>query len=177
MAKINFQFYACRTEIAAFLLDNAREFDLTIILINRSPIFYYRAKHFNSISVSDILTSNEIMLFPKGFVVDSTDYFQFLQSNNNFINIWLGYEDEERLCESILTAVGDCETMILWKKIVNQLKRSMLRGVWVHSADGKTADYYSSYRYSLLAKEKFEQGCKICPIAENCTVELKSNLE
>lgn len=116
MAKINFQFYACRTEIAAFLLDKAKEFDFTIILINHSPNFYYQTKNFNSISVSDILTSKEIMLFPKGSVIDSADYFQFLQFNNNFINIWLGYEDEERLCESILTAVGDSETMILWKK-------------------------------------------------------------
>ena len=63
------------------------------------------------------------------------------------------------------------------KKIVNQLKRSMLREVWVHSADGKAAEYYSNYSYSLLAKERFERGCKICPIAGNCIVELKSNLE
>lgn len=174
MAKTNFQFHACRAETANFILDCSQKFNLTIVLIDLFPIFKYRVGTCKDFAVEDILNSREVMLMKKAPAIGVTHYLQFMQSNDDFMNILLGDENEQILSESVISAVGNKEALVLWKKIIGQLKKTMLRGAWVYSADGKSKNYYCNHRYTELAKRKYEQGCKICPVAGNTKYELKS---
>lgn len=173
MNKISFQFHACQEELAMFILNIAEKFNLAIVLIDLFPDFRCRVGNYESLIFNDILNSREVFLMKGLPVTNCDDYLEFMKSNNNFMNVLLGNEGEHILSESIISATGDDETMALWKKIIGCLKKTMLCGAWVCSADGRTKKYYKNHRYTACAKRKYDQGVQIRPIAGNITYELK----
>lgn len=177
MSKINFQFHALRRETIDFLISKIHEYNLGIIAINSSfPELSY--KIYNSSTILDNIIDNaeEILLITDLNIIKAKSYIDFLSKNKGFLSVYLGKECDEILGESRIAGTAEGETLLIWRKVINQYKRKMNKGAWGIAEWGGERKYYSSHMYTDLAKEKYEKGSKICAFAGNCIFELENKI-
>ena len=175
MPKINFQFHALRKEIIDFLINKVHEYNFNVIAINSSfPELSYKIYNSSTILYNIINNAEEILLMTDGNIIEATSYIDFLDKNKGFLSVFLGKECDKFLGESRMAGTAEGETLLIWRKVINQYKRKMKKGAWGVSEWGGEKKYYSNHMYTDLAKEKYEKGSKICAFAGNCIYELKN---
>ncbi|MBD5465855.1 MAG: hypothetical protein HDR22_08575 [Lachnospiraceae bacterium] len=177
MTKINFQFHALRNETISYIINKVKEYNLNIIAINSSfPELSYKIYNSSTILYNIINNAEEVLLMADGNIIKATSYIDFLSKNKGFLSVCLGKECDEILGESRMAGTAEGETLLIWRKIVNQYKRKMNKGAWGIAEWGGERKYYSSHMYTDLAKEKYEKGSKICAFAGNCIFELENKI-
>lgn len=174
MAKINFQFHALRSETISFIIDKIKEYNLNIIVINSSiPKLSYKIYNSSTILYNIIDEAEEILLMTDETIIEATSYIDLLSKNKGFLSVYLGKECVEFLGESRIAGTAEGETLLIWRKIVNQYKKTMDKGAWGIEEWSGGRKYYSNHMYTALAKERYEKGSKICAFAGNCIFELE----
>lgn len=178
MGKINFQFHALKEETSSYLFDTIQKYRLTFALVKTFPQFEYEISSPKHISFDAIMDTPELLLFQKQPIEGATSYIDFLQDNIGFLSIMLG-KQENTICmlgESKISGEASDQSLSLWKKIIANYKKHMVKGAYVVSNDGNTECYYKNHYYTLAAQGLYYQGWTICPIAGNCAYKLADPL-
>ena len=168
MPKINFQFHAMKEETVQYLMQTIEKYDLIVILIKSYSKLEYKIYDSKGISPDTIMKCDEIFLMTKEPIEGATTYIQFLRDNIGFLSILLGKEENSTLRESKISCEADGQTLKLWRKVITEYKKDMIKGAWVVSKIDGTTRYYKNHWYTHSAKKLFNQGWLIYPIAGNC---------
>lgn len=168
MRKTGVQFHITMKEMAAFLEE--------IIKMNELKFYgyIYFSEHqiveLDTFSQEEIKKYNEIWISreEKDLLLSKKD---ILLGRIGDLCIQLGKDDGEILGESSMGAVAEEEIDLLWKRLISRLKRKLLKGAYVVTPSG-IKEYYPNLRYSVGAKEAYDNGVIIKPIAGWCHFEL-----
>ncbi|MCM1501029.1 MAG: hypothetical protein NC124_21435 [Clostridium sp.] len=171
MHQMNLQFHATYKEIIFFVNEIAELYDLKIYGIQLFPEFYCNQLSYdivdNTIQYEEIILSkNELKIF------DREKYHNYLTEKRGDLMFSLGEDDGKILGESAMGALSNDEINPLWKKIRRKFTKNLLKGAFVVGRKGK--QYYPNHWYSKGAKELYQQGVCIKPIAGNTYYELES---
>ena len=172
MSKINFQFHALKEETAEILMKFIKENSLTAITVNTSPHFKYKVYSAASITPEIIASAWETLLMLDAPVESSSNYIDFLRDNIGFLSIMIGEQGSLTLGESKISGEASGQTLKLWKRLVAQYKRTMTKGAWV--TNGSNEGYSKNHWYTYAAKNLYELGWTIRPIAGGCIYRLES---
>ncbi len=71
---------------------------------------------------------------------------------------------ETELSESSMGVVSDDTIDALWEKVIRQFKKGLLKGVYVVTPNGNSR-YYPGHWYTQGAKDAYEKGVRIKPLA------------
>ena len=150
MKSINAQFHAANSDLLKFILEM------------KNKNFYVcgiKLFDFEIVNITDDLNEKAV-----NFTKADT-YEDFLKAQVNNLQLSIGKEKDGKLFESSLSVTAVDEIDPDWKKIINKLKRSMNRGAWVKNPKTGTREYYKNHMYTDNAKQLYENGITICPIA------------
>ena len=166
MGEINLQFHAKREEIIDLIKKSMISFDLNMIAVKIYPSFEREI-------ISLVEFSNKVrfideckMIFLCKSVPNELpiDYMRFLDENKDCLVFSIGEQSDSVLKESaISTITEDAEILKLWKKIINNFKKNMLKGAWVINPQNSAKEFYKNHYYTLLAQKAFQDGCKLAP--------------
>lgn len=114
-------------------------------------------------SLEEIKKYNEIWIShtEKNLSLSEKD---ILSSRGGDLIIHLGKDDGQELVESAMGVVAEEEIDSLWKRAINRFKKKMLKGAYVVTPSG-IKKYYPNLWYSVGAKEAYDKGVIIKPIA------------
>lgn len=174
MSKINFQFHALKEETSNYLLDAIQEYRLISVLVTPFPQFKYEICSPQDISFNTVMNTSMLLLFQNLPIEGATNYIDFLRDNIGFLSIMLGKQENVAcvLEDSMISGEASGQALSLWKKIIANYKKCMIKGANVVSKDGSTERYYKNHYYTLAAQNLYNQGWTIFPIAGNCTYKL-----
>ncbi|MCM1124251.1 MAG: hypothetical protein NC416_16840 [Eubacterium sp.] len=79
--------------------------------------------------------------------------------------ILLGEDDEIELVESCMGALSADNIDALWKKVITQFKKGLLKGAYVINPNNGGCGYYPNHWYTIGAKVAYEKGVIIKPLA------------
>ncbi len=71
---------------------------------------------------------------------------------------------ETELSESSMGVVSDDTIDALWEKVIRQFKKGLLKGAYVVTPNGNSR-YYPGHWYTQGAKDAYEKGVRIRPLA------------
>ncbi len=91
-------------------------------------------------------------------------YNKYLNEKRGDLIIFIGKDDETELVESSMGACSSDNIDVFWKKVIAQFKRKLLKGAYVVTPSG-CSRYYPKHWYTIGAKEAYERGVVIKPIA------------
>ncbi len=161
MRKTGVQFHITMKEMTLFLEEIMRENKLKCYGYIYFP--EHQIVEINAFSTEEIKKYNEVWISREGkdFSLSSKD---ILTSRGGDLIIHLGKDDGEELSESAMGVVAEEEIDLLWKRVINRFKRKLLKGAYVVSPSGMKG-YYPNLRYSAGAKEAYDNGIVIKPVA------------
>jgi hypothetical protein len=168
MAKLNLQFHATQQEIIELIKKSLNMFSLYMISIHLFPTFQQELISVNEFEdkLSMIKECEMIFLRTSKPGELQEDYMKFLDDNKNSLVFSIGEQNDKILKESSIgTIAEDVESLKVWKKIINEFKKNMLKGAWVVDLQNGSKEFYKNYFYTQLAKKEFENGVEILPIA------------
>lgn len=168
MGKVNVQFHAVPSEIFEFVEYCSKEHELEAVLMQFYPEFkiicinYY---DFNS-RLLELEKIDQICLCnTKPYILVNSPY-DFLTNNPNCLSITIGVFDDQSLRQSFLSGQTDnTELLTIWKKIVKKLNSITSAGVWVENPHTGVKAFYNRFRYTSNAKELFNDGIRMLPVA------------
>lgn len=163
MNKLSLQFHATIKDIYAFVNDILRCGTYYVCGVSLNPKFKLEDISTES-GISDF-KRYEMIVVSKDSIVHCDDYKGFVCNQENNLGITVGYNDNDILKESTMWISSQNEIDDEWKGIINKYKRSLLKGAWVVNPNTNVRTYYKNHRYTTSAKEAYEKGVKICPIA------------
>lgn len=160
MRKIGVQFHVTIQEIVSFLNEIVRGNALKCYGYN----FFSEPKvmEITTFSQEEIKKYDEVRISRTGKDLSNSE--EGLGSRDGDLVIHLGKDDGQELVESAMGVVTEAEIDLLWEKIINRFKRKLLKGAYVVTPSGMKK-YYPNLRYSVGAKEAYEKGVIIKPIA------------
>lgn len=168
---MNFQFHARKEEIVNYILIIMEQYDLKAMGLVISPQFC--VKEITNISNAELMKYEYIFLSKEPFnCTNEEQYDEYLNQKRGDLDIDLGKDDGKELVEASMGYLSNGEINPLWKKIINRFKKDFLKGAYVVSPNGMKG-YYPNHRYSKGAKEAFDSGVIIKPIAGWNHYELK----
>ncbi len=163
MSKINFQFHATTKDISEFVfntLNNQQYIACGVILF---PSF-----ELENISVDSNITDfnrYDMIVISKEKIFFCDNFREFISKQDNNLGITIGHEEENKLTESSMWVYSNTLIDQAWKRIINKYKKSMLKGAWVVNPITKKKSFYKNHRYTIGAKEAYEKGIIIKPLA------------
>ncbi|MBU5484236.1 hypothetical protein KQI86_07825 [Clostridium sp. MSJ-11] len=176
MKKINFQFHARNDEIADFLQCVVAENGLKAYGIILFPYCREDISEEICINYNKVKKYKLIVLSRRGAeIAVEEQYDQFIFECRGDLFITIGKDNGIELFESAMGAVSDNDIDKLWIKIISHFKRRLLKGAFVTSPNG-LSKYYPNHRYSDGAKQAYDSGVIIRPIAGWNYYELKQSL-
>lgn len=163
MSKMSLQFHGTTKDIYDFVVSffEYKSYNLYGVII--SPIFI----------IDNITTGSTIKEFGRyNMVVISKEkinicnnYKDFIFEQDNNLCITIGYNNHDIIKESIMWIKSKDDIDKDWKKVINNFKKSLLRGAWVVNPNNQNKTYYKNHKYTINAKQAYEKGTLICPIA------------
>ena len=168
---MNFQFHARNEAIVNYIRIITEQYDLKEMGVVISPQF--SVKIITNVFDEELMKYKFIFLSKKPFnCTNEKQYDEYLNEKRGDLVIGLGKDDGKELVESSMGYVSNGEINLLWEKIINQFKKDFLKGAYVVSPNGMKG-YYPNHRYSIGAKEAFDSGVIIKPVAGWNHYELK----
>lgn len=168
MAKINLQFHATQEEIIELIKRSLNSFNLYMISIKIFPTFQWELISINEFQDKLSIINESEMIFLRTSKPDvlPNEYMKFLNENKNSLVFSIGKQNDNILKESSIgTIAEDIETLKIWKRIINEFKKNMLRGAWVINPKNGTKGFYKNHYYTTMAQKAFKEGVRIEPIA------------
>lgn len=160
---MNIQFHAKKREIIKFIRNIVDENKVKAFGIVLFP--EYEAEEIINFDNQKVLKYNFIILCHDKIEIDNSKNFdKYLKQVNGDLIISLGKDDEVELVESSMGVVYNDNIDLLWKRIINKFKKNLIRGAFVVTPNGKSG-YYPKHGYTIGAKEAYERGVIIKPIA------------
>ena len=176
MSSIIIQFHASVEEILAFVDSTSMKLGLTSVLLQKEP---FNAKslqsHEDAISSIDNSkrTNISIALLQDEALLTANSRQEFKRVNSSAVLIDIGNETKFGLQESSLSFGSDNEEFYrIAKKIAARLKRITKAGAIAINPDTGAEAIMRSFRYSAGAKEKYDKGGTIRPVAGKCILKL-----
>lgn len=171
MASISLHFHATKVEI----IDSAKEwlklYDLFMVCIQLTPVYKCELVNKHELGDKKIMVDSSQIICLYRFEPDITPkrYLEFVNLNENGLIITIGEQGDNILKESIIsTNCINKDACKLWRKIINNLKKDMLKGAWVINPHNGSKEFYKNHMYTNSAKKVFEDGVKICALAGWC---------
>lgn len=163
MGQINIQFHAKRGETVNFIRNIVSQYNLKAFGINIFPD--YEAKEIFLFNWEKNVNYDEIIVC-KGFIEISNreQYNEYLNEKRGDLIISLGKDNETELIESGMGAISTDNINALWKKVIAQFKKELLKGAYVVTPNGNSS-YYPKHWYTIGAKDAYEAGVIIKPLA------------
>lgn len=178
MKKTAFQFHARNNELSCFL---QRVVAVNALYAYGIVLFPY---HRNEIT-QDICTE-QFNLAQYRFVVLSRQriepvkdehWNQFSCMSRGALFIDIGEDSDTELTESAMGVASDDEVEKIWVKIIGQFRRNLLRGAFIIPfRSDVSARYDQHHRYSEGARQAYNNGAIIKPIAGGCHYELRQDI-
>lgn len=162
MSQTVIQFHALNKEIVSFLKEvveknNLRAFGVTWFPHTAQEIFLFENEKYEKY--------NEIIVCRSEIEITSKElYNEYLSKKCGDLIIMLGRNDGIELVESSMGALSDDGIDNLWKKIIAQFRKLLLKGAYVVTPSGYQ-QYYPKHWYTVGAKMAYEKGTIIKPIA------------
>lgn len=166
MAKTNFQFHAMEDEIIQVIKDSIIRYDLFLISIQLFPDFSCELINKTAFDekINVLKNSRMIMLYNYKPDVSQNSFNKFIKTNKECLIFEIGGLKEDSLKESSISTITDnSETMKMWKTIIKEFKRGMLKGAWVINPMNGVKGYDKNHYYTVSAKKAYEEGIKIIP--------------
>ncbi len=163
MKKISLQFHGTTKDIYDFVfsyLENHSYNIYGVVIFSRFII--------ENISMDSTIYDfkrYDMIIFSKDEINICDNYKDFICEQDNNLCITVGYNDDNILKEFVMWTKNDNEIDNDWKKIITKYKKQLLKGAWVVNPNNKNRTYYKNHRYTADAKQAYEQGTIICPIA------------
>ncbi len=163
MGQINIQFHAKRDETINFIRNIVKQYNLKAFGITIFP--EYEAKEIFHFNKENNVNYNEIIVC-KGWIEISSreQYNEYLNEKRGDLIISLGKDDETELIESSMGAISTDSIDALWKRVITQFKKELLKGAYVVTPNGNS-NYYPKHWYTIGAKDAYEKGVIIKPLA------------
>lgn len=163
MRQINMQFHAKRNEIVNFLRNIVQQYNLKAYGITIFP--EYEAKEIFLSDREKYENFREIIVCKSWIdICNREQYNEYLNEKRGDLIILLGEDDETELVESCMGALSIDNIDTLWKKVITQFKKGLLKGAYVVNRSGGSG-YYPNHWYTIGAKDAYERGVIIKPLA------------
>lgn len=163
MRQINIQFHAKRKEIVNFIRNIVHQYNLKAFGITLFP--EYEAKEIFLSDREKYEKYREIIVCKSGIdICNREQYHEYLNEKRGDLIILLGKDDETELVESSMGALSTDNIDALWKKVITQFKKGLLKGAYVINRNGSSG-YYPNHWYTIGAKDAYERGVIIKPLA------------
>lgn len=163
MKTINMQFHATIEDIHKFILSVIENDNYRICGIKYFPNFTIENVEEN-MDVADIKKYNYIVI-SKNIIPSAKNNYDFMKMQNNNLVIDIGTNDNGEIKESAISVFSETEIDSDWKRVINNYKKSLLKGAWVVNPNTNAKAYYKNHKYTANAKKAYESGVKICPVA------------
>lgn len=168
MKKIMIPFHATLEELVEYVNSISSEFDLAITLLVLRPFSVMEAGHELSTQDLSIDGDTRIILTNGKPSLDASSPNNFYDLNPGTIGLHIGRLTEEGLNESALVFMSDDkERAAIANKISARLKKITKAGAIVVNPVNATEANARSHRYTEGAKELYDDGVKILPVAGN----------
>lgn len=161
MKKINIQFHATHEDILELILGINERY-----IVSKVTLF----PDFELIEVGRAakvveLEDADMIVISKSNLQSSEDYNSFIKMQDNNLVIRLGKEHDNKLYESSMFVWTEKELDNDFVKIIKSFKKQMRRGAWVLNPNSGVKKYYNNLLYTDRARQAYEKGVTICPIA------------
>lgn len=168
MSNLNLQFHATKQELIAATKEWVKSNNLFMVCIQLSPLFTCELVGRDKFDEKKKVIENSDIISLYRFEPDVTSksYLEFVKSNENGLIITMGKQEEDTLKESIIStsATDEC-TSRLWRKVVNNFKKEMLKGAWVVNPHNGAKEFYKNHYYTISAKKAYDKGAKVVAFA------------
>ena len=168
MGTVSLQFHGTKAEVAAWVAAWARELGLSVAVERFFPDYVVQTVVPDRLEGSGRFMEavDRVSLSRRGFDVDVTSLYDFLEKNGDILTILVENAGSNGLRESMLSASSnDEETISLWRKLRGKAQKSMLKGADVVGPTGIVDAAPRSYRYTVGARELARQGTRLLAIA------------
>lgn len=163
MGQINIQFHAKRVETVNFIRNIVKQYNLKAFGIIIFP--EYEAKEIFLSDREKYEKYREIIVCKSWIdICNREQYHEYLNEKRGDLIILLGEDDETELVESSMGALSTDHIDTLWKKVIAQFKKELLKGAYVINRNGSSG-YYPNHWYTIGAKNAYEKGVIIKPLA------------
>ncbi|MBR4085963.1 MAG: hypothetical protein IKK33_16950 [Lachnospiraceae bacterium] len=163
MKTMSLQFHATIEDIYEFIIGVKDIQSYRICGITYFPNFTIENVEEN-MDVTDIKKYDYIVI-SKNRIPSAKNNYEFMKLQNNNLIIDIGTNNSEGIKESVISVFSETEIDSDWRKLLNNYKKSLLRGAWVLNPGTNAKSYYKNHKYTVNAKKAYESGVKICPIA------------
>lgn len=163
MGQINIQFHAKRNETINFIRNIVKQYNLKAFGITIFP--EYKAEAIFLFEREKIENYNEIIVCKSWIEITNREqYNKYLNQKKGDLIISLGKDNETELIESSMGVISTDNIDALWKKVITQFKKQLLKGAYVVTPNGNSS-YYPKHLYTIGAKEAYEKRVIIKPLA------------
>ena len=157
------QFHAKKNEIIDFIRNVVNENHLKAFGVTIFP--EYDAKEIFLPGEEKFDNFNKIIVCKNQIEIGSREqYNEYLNEKRGDLTILIGKDDETELVESSMGVFSSENIDAFWKKVIAQFKKKLLKGAYVVAPSG-CSRYYPKHWYTIGAKEAYERGVVIKPIA------------
>lgn len=163
MKTMNMQFHATIEDIHELILSIINNYKYKICGIRYFPNFTIE-NIADNLEITDIKKYDYIVLSKNSIPIANNNY-DFMKMQNNNLIIDIGTSDNGEIRESAISVFSETEIDSEWKRVINNYKKSLLKGAWVVNPNTNARAYYKYHRYTINAKKAYENGTPICPIA------------
>lgn len=173
MKKIMLQFHALPQEILDLVNEFKNETPCSFALIEANPfhlVLFNISDEFDLAVILKVLLSKRavIALTNHQSLLPADSFNKFLDLNSEVVTIDVGRHSNGELCESGLSCIANSEEATEFaNKIVKKLKKITHAGVLAVNPNSGIETILRTHRYTRGAKNLFDDGEKILPIAGN----------
>lgn len=173
MASITIQFHALVSELKEFTKKCAEHYDINMVAVKYFPFKVRKIGEDELDEVFDDIAYREVAFTLVPPDLSASSGLRFVEQNSDVLFLNIGRLSEKGLKESCLSTITDnFQAMKIWRKIASDLKKITDVGVIAVSSDTGIKVNAKNHRFSQGAKEFYENGVTILPIAGNVILEL-----
>lgn len=163
MKQTGIQFHALNSEVVNFIKEAAKKNDLRVYGVTWFP--QYSARELFLDEGDNWENCNEIIVCRNEIEISHEKlYDEYLHKKCGDLIVMLGHDDGKELVESDMGVISNDDIDRLWKNMIANFRKKLLRGAYVVTPTG-SQKYYPKHGYTLGAKRAYERGVVIKPLA------------
>ncbi len=171
MKKMNFQFHSTFGDMCNIISFELHNSDIKLFGV-------VREKKPQVLSICEKLTVSEyekydLVILTDREMIEYKTYRELLKDCDNRMIIERPVCLNNSMTETRIWCWSEKEIYNEWKKIIRELKKSMLKGAWIGTQFETKKVYDQNHYYTENAKILYEQGMVMMAYAGNCIYELK----
>jgi hypothetical protein len=172
MMKTTLSFHGSRDDISSLLSPWISE--LQVMVVGEQFFPAYRVNLLEKgLSSATLQALNRISLHLGNVDLSASSALSFIEKNSTGLLVTLGRQDPRGLRESLLGAMTDDRVaMGMWRKVRNDLQKSLAKGAWVVNTGTGTRVRDDAHLYGPGAKQLQDEGVPILGHSEAVRYEL-----